>query len=331
MLARGLLLAVLLVGCRRDRTLVLVSNEDSGDVTVIDAERDEVVRTIPVGKRPRGMRVSPDGRLLYVALSGSTKGGPPGTREEAKPARDDAADGIGVVDLVKGKLLRVIASGRDPEAFDLSADGKRLYVANEETAELSVVELPDGNVSKRIPVGGEPEGVSLSPDGSAVYVTSEEDAIVSVIDARTDAVVATVPVGKRPRAIAFAKDRAFVTAEGSGKVSVIDTRSRTRVGDIALGGGARPMGIVTTADRAFVSNGREGSVSFLDLDRRSVLRAIGAVGTRPWGLGLLPDGKKLYVAAGNDVAVVDAGIGEVVRRIPAGKGPWGIAIAKAPR
>src|SRR4249920_596062 len=52
---------------------VYVSNEDSRNITVIDAATDSVVTTIEVGTRPRGVKVSPDGRTVYVALSGSPK------------------------------------------------------------------------------------------------------------------------------------------------------------------------------------------------------------------------------------------------------------------
>jgi YVTN family beta-propeller protein len=39
-----------------------VSNEDGHTVTVIDTEKNEVIATIPVGKRPRGILVSNDGK-----------------------------------------------------------------------------------------------------------------------------------------------------------------------------------------------------------------------------------------------------------------------------
>ena len=40
--------------------LVFVSNERSGDVTVIDGATDNVVGTFPVGKRPRGIHATPE-------------------------------------------------------------------------------------------------------------------------------------------------------------------------------------------------------------------------------------------------------------------------------
>ena len=45
---------------------VYVSNERSGDITVIDGASFQVIATIPVGKRPRGIHASPDGKTVYI-------------------------------------------------------------------------------------------------------------------------------------------------------------------------------------------------------------------------------------------------------------------------
>ena len=136
----------------RDAGPIYVSDEDRGEVVVVAGSPVHVVRRIGVGKRPRGLKISRDGKRLYVALSGSPKGGPGADRSKL-PARDTDADGIGVVDLGSGKLVKIHPSGPDPEAFDESNDGRRLYISNEETAELSVLDLAAGEVVKRIAVG----------------------------------------------------------------------------------------------------------------------------------------------------------------------------------
>src|SRR5689334_12331920 len=56
---------------------ICVSNEKGGDVTIIDSASQKLISTIPVGKRPRGIHPSPDGKTLYVALSGRPIEGPP--------------------------------------------------------------------------------------------------------------------------------------------------------------------------------------------------------------------------------------------------------------
>ncbi len=45
---------------------VCVSNEKAGTASVIDGATREVVSTIPVGKRPWGIGLSPDGSLHFV-------------------------------------------------------------------------------------------------------------------------------------------------------------------------------------------------------------------------------------------------------------------------
>src|SRR4051812_42200108 len=91
---------------------IYVSNERSGDVSVIDPATNRVVATIPVGKRPRGIRVSKDGKTVYVALSGSPIGGP-GVKDEDLPPADKKADGIAVVDVATGKFVKKLNSGSD--------------------------------------------------------------------------------------------------------------------------------------------------------------------------------------------------------------------------
>ncbi len=75
-----------------------VTNEDSHDLSIIATATNEVVATIPVGTRPRGVRVSRTGRTVYVALSGSPKCPPSMPDEEcARQVVDKTKDGIAVI------------------------------------------------------------------------------------------------------------------------------------------------------------------------------------------------------------------------------------------
>ena len=160
---------------------VYVTNEIGGDLTVIDGGTNQVVATIPLGKRPRGIKVSPDGTKLFVALSGSPMA-PPGTDESKLPPPDRTADGIGIVDIAARKVTTVLTSGTDPEQLALSADGSKLFVSNEDAGAASILDIASNKILANIKVGGEPEGVTTSPNGQWVYVTSEEDNQVAVID-----------------------------------------------------------------------------------------------------------------------------------------------------
>lgn len=314
---------------------VCVSNERSGTVTVIDGTTRTTLSTIRLGKRPRGIHASPDGRTLYVALSGSPIAGPPGSTPEPLPPADRSADGIGVVDLRALALSRTLHAGVDPEQFAVAPDGSLLYVANEDAATLSLVRTSDGAIESVIPMGDEPEGVGVAPGGREVIVTCEAQGDVFVLD-RAGIPLARVVVPGRPRSVAFFPDgsRAFIPAETFGTLTRVDLRRRAADTTFALPSGSRPMGTVMAPDgrTLYVTNGRAGTVSAIDLPALHVRGSV-RVGPRPWGAALSPGGRWLYVANGpsNDVSVVDTRTLKEAARLPAGQGPWGVAVVPAPR
>ena len=315
-------------------TLVFISNEGSGELSVIDAASDSVIDRIVVGTRPRGVRVSPDSRMVYVALSGSPRCPPTMPDSEcAKLKVDKSKDGIGEVDVATRQLRRVLPGGSDPENFDLSPDGTTLYTSNEDANTASFIAINGGTVLRTVPVGREPEGVAVPPDGKTVWVTSESDNVVTVLDAESGAAVARISVGKRPRDIVFSSNgtRAYVSAEAGGNISVVDAAKFRVLRTIPMPEGAKPMGLALMADgkQLWVANGRAGTVSLLDLESDTIMANV-KVGVRPWGLALLPDGTRLYVANGpsGDVSVINTATRTVISGIPTGELPWGAAVAR---
>src|SRR5450755_4971997 len=77
--------------------LAYVSNEKGNSISVIDTDKMETVATIKTGQRPRGIEVSRDGKLVYVALG------------------DD--DIIQVFDTKTLNYVADLPSGPDPEQF----------------------------------------------------------------------------------------------------------------------------------------------------------------------------------------------------------------------
>jgi len=307
---------------------LFVSNEASGDVSVIALPANEVVATIPVGKRPRGIQRSPDGTRVYMTLSGSVAAGPNAKGPVGPP--DRSADGIGVLDARTAKLIDRLPSGTDPEQFALDASGAKLFVSNEDAASVSMIDIASKRVDATLAVGEEPEGVASSPDGRWVYVTSESSHIVSVIDVRARAVVGQVRVDARPRSVAFAPDssKAYVTSEVGGTVAVIGLPQHAVRKTLRLEGeGVRPMGIAIASNgkSAYVTTGHGGTVAVIDATKDEVVGSI-QVGSRPWGIAISPDGGTLYTANGfsDDVSVVDVASATVTHRVRVGSRPWGV-------
>src|SRR5258706_13166381 len=77
---------------------IFVTNEGSGDLTVIDGGTHRVSATWPLGKRPRGVVGAPGKQRLYVALTGSPLAGPRAV-EKSPPPPANPAPGNGLVPL----------------------------------------------------------------------------------------------------------------------------------------------------------------------------------------------------------------------------------------
>jgi YVTN family beta-propeller protein len=312
--------------------VVLVSNEASNDISFIDGASDSVLHSLPVGKRPRGLKVSPDGAKLYVALSGTPRGGP-NVDESQLPPADHSEDGIGVVDLAAitlpprsgivtqaaalqpavsqpavsqpavsqpalaagplGTALQArLASGNDPETIDSSPDGQLLAVANEDSGQVRLIDARSGALVATVPVGLEPEGLRFRPDGRVIYVTSEASDRLDVIDVSEHRVITTLPVGKRPRNILF-------TPEG---------------------------------DHAYITCELAGRIDVIDARAHRTLTSIEIDGTpkaMPMGMALDAAEHRLYVSLGRagEVAVIDTRSLRLLQRIAdVGARPWGILL-----
>ena len=341
--AAVLLFTVAVKGQKTSGYHIFVSNEKGGTVTVINGADFKVTGTIVAGKRPRGIHASPDGKIVYVALSGTPIEPPPKLDANGNPIfvkghddddddhakSDKAADGLGIIDAVQKTFLRKIPVGSDPEQFAISKDGTRIYISNEDVGAATVLDAVTGNNLTFIPVTREPEGAGVRPDGKVFYITCETGGDVFAIDAETFKIVGHIVVHPRPRSIAFLPDgsRAFVPSESVAELNVIDTVNQKLWHVVTLPKGSRPQCVLVSPDgkKVYASTGRGGAVIVVEANTYEVLNTI-PVGKRPWGIAFSPDGKYLFAANGpsDDVSVVDLATEKEVARVPSPGSPWGV-------
>jgi PQQ-dependent catabolism-associated beta-propeller protein len=293
-----------------------VSSEKDDALTMIDLATLSVKGTVPTCKRGRHIQLTPERRIM-VACTDS-----------------NVAD---LIDPVTAKSLRHIPLGDEPEAFDLSPDGKTIYVSNEDEAEASFIDAASGKKLQSIKVGQEPEGVKVSADGKTLYVTSEVASLVHVIDVASAKVVKNIKVGKRPRRMAITPDgrELWVTNELDATVSIVSTATHTVVDTVkpqVKGVRAQditPVGIVMTRDgkRAFLALGKANHVAFVDVASRKVTHLV-LVGKRAWNLALDKAEARLFVVNGlsDDLTVVDVAGAKAIKSIPVGRVPYGVVV-----
>ena len=106
---------------RRNEVYVVNSGSGAanGSVSVLDTEKNAVVATIPVHKRPYFIDVDADGNFAYVANSGSNS--------------------VSVIDLRQRREISTIGTGEGPGLAKISPDGKSLVVTNRVGNSVSVL------------------------------------------------------------------------------------------------------------------------------------------------------------------------------------------------
>jgi PQQ-dependent catabolism-associated beta-propeller protein len=316
----GLALAALtgLASIPASASMVYVSNEKDNTISVVDSNTMEVVKTVDVGQRPRGITVSHDGKFIYLCAS------------------DD--DTIQVIDTSTYEIVGTLPSGPDPELFVLSPNGQKLYVANEDDNLVTVIDLTSGKVVAEIPVGVEPEGMAISPDGKTMVNTSETTNMAHFIDTQSHDIVENVLVDARPRFAAFKPDgsEVWVTAEIGGTVSIIDTATHQIKKKISFdvpglaAESIQPVGVRLTGDgkKAYVALGPANRVAVINTDSYEVEKYI-LVGQRVWQLSFTPDQSKIISTNGisNDITFIDVATDEPIQSVTVGSLPWGVAVS----
>ena len=178
-----------------DGRYAIFTCEFQGGLAKIDFVDRKVLGYLKLSKggMPQDIRISPDGKLFYVA--------------------DMMADGVFVVDGATFKEIDFIKTGKGTHGLYPSRDGTKLYVTNRGSNKIhgpphgmgsvSVVDFATRkiDVTWPIPGGGSPDMGNVSADGKQLWLSGRYDNVVYVFDTTTGAVT-KIPVGAEPHGLA---------------------------------------------------------------------------------------------------------------------------------
>ena len=183
---------------------------------------------IPVGASPHGLRITPDGKHVWVA---NLKGGT-----------------VSVIDTESRKQVTQIAAGKGPAQVGFTPDGRFGFVSLSEENKVAVIDPANRKVIRKIAVGTVPIQLYATPDSKLVLVANQgtpkkPGTTVSVIDLASMKVAATITTGAGAHGVVISRDngQAFVTNTYANTVSVIDIAERKVVATVPVGKG--PNGI----------------------------------------------------------------------------------------
>ena len=137
---------------------VAVSNWGDESVSVLDSKSLQEAARIKVGSHPNDLAFARDGRL-FVANAGANS---------VSVIRDNR-----VVETIKTSFDPQAPVGSTPAALAITADGKRLYVANADNNNVAVVDIASpgkSSVLGFIPTAWYPSALAVSLDGKKLFV-----------------------------------------------------------------------------------------------------------------------------------------------------------------
>jgi YVTN family beta-propeller protein len=229
------------------------------------------------------------------------------------------------------KLDRPPFDGRFPVGVGVSPDGKYIYVANNNSLNISVVEAGryGWRVVAEIPIGKLPSYIALTTDGRLAYVTLRNNNEIAVVDLLVNLPVKTIPAGTRPIGIAINEDYVgFATNGGSDDVTVFNAKL-AEVSPVTIAVGDTPVSVAFNpeGDIAYVTNRLSNTVSVIDVFQHKVIATI-PVGTQPVGIALTEEGRYSAVAnVGEDtVSIIDNSKGTVIDTVAVGEFLFAIKI-----
>jgi len=275
------------------KRVVLVTNSNSDNVSVISDQSNTVVRTVPLGSGPSGIAYdSADGKVFVtvtnlhnmsvlcgagitcdyeVVATFSVGGLPLAVAYDAATAQvfvtNLQSNSVSVISDATYKVAATVPVGQDPQSAAYDAATGQVFVTNLQSDSVSVISDTTDTVVATVPVGGAPIGAVYDAGTGQVYVTDSGSSEVSVISDATDAVVATIPVGYEPYGVAYdaATGQVFVANYVSNNVSVISDLTDKVVTSVAVGIGPNGMAFDPGTNELFVTNAVSNNVSVISV------------------------------------------------------------------
>jgi YVTN family beta-propeller protein len=282
---------------------VVVVNQQSDSVTLIDLKTMQAYRHVRVVGGPHEAAASPDGRSVLVTNYNKPGAGPQKTLSLlALPSGDtiktidlgeyraphdvrwvdathvvvtaEGSEALLLVNVMSGAVERVFRTGQAvSHMLALTADRSRLYCSNMRDGSVSAFDFRTGAKIKDVKTGREAEGVGVTPDGRWVWAGNRAADTISIIDTRTLEVVKQIPSKGFPYRVQFTPDGtlALVPHADASSLVVADVAAQRIAKSIRLGltKVAEPStaGVFPHPDNrhAFVTVRNDNSMLVLDL------------------------------------------------------------------
>ena len=168
-------------------------------------------------------------------------------RRRCGPIRGPTGSGPGRGPAAPDWNVANIPVGQGSEGFDVTPDGKELWVANAQDGTISMIDVASKKVVQTIPSTKAANRLKITPDGKYVFVSDMNGNDLLVIDTATRKEYKKIALPASSEGLLMAPDGAHVytTLNTRDAVAVIDLKTMTMTGEVKTGQG--PDGLAWAA------------------------------------------------------------------------------------
>jgi DNA-binding beta-propeller fold protein YncE len=290
---------------------VIVLNSGEATLSLIDEASRQVVGTVPTGKEPHHLMVTPDNSSLIVANS--------------------VSNNLMFVDPKSGKVQRWVENIEDPYQIGFSPDRKWLVTTGLRLDRLDIYHYDAQNnmtLASRLPLAVMPSHMAFANDSKTVFVTLQVSGELAAIDLATQTVKWKMKVGKVPAGLWMTPGEKYllVGMTGADYVAVIDWRNQKIVKTIQTGKGAHNFRSLADGKHVAVSNRVASTISIIDEDTLTNVGDITGLMPGPDDMELSADKRYLWVTFrfAKHIGVIDLTTRKLIQTIAVGRSPHGI-------
>ncbi len=290
--------------------LAIVLNSAEASVSLIDMSTRKVIKTVPVGKEPHHLMLTPDQKTLLIANA--------------------AGNDVQLMNPVNGELTGKIPEIIDPYQIGYSPNHK-WFIANGNRLDRVDIYAADGanlKLAKTIKLAKTPSHIAYTSDSKIAFITLQDSSELAAIDLATQTLLWKMPTGNTPAGLWMTPGDQYllVGITGEDNVQVIDWKNRKEVKRILTGKGAhnfRPLG---DKKQVFVSNRIASTISLINMQTLEKVGDITGLPSGPDDMEITPDGKTMWVTFrfAKKVGVIDIPSMKLIATIPVGKSPHGV-------
>lgn len=267
------------------RIAYYVANYGDGTISIVDGEKNEIVKNITCGFQPYDT-IEGNENKIFVANSGSNtisiicnnnrirtlkipNNGHIEVNSNISKIYVSNLNSIAACDMEKGNLFWKVDNLYSVKFIRLSNSKNKLFVLDDNM--IKIYDAYDGGFIGSVAVGNSPSFIESNKNDSIVYVSNTMDNSISVIDMNSLTITDTIfGVGNAPIGMKLLQNNLYIANSLGNNITIINTLTNAVIFSIPVGIGPERIVSTPNGEKLLISNTTDNTISVINFSTNTV-------------------------------------------------------------